>query len=143
MCELWRERKQSLEKAVEEERQLQGRIEKAKAKLCADRKEHEKMVGKLCALEQCLNRETYKCIQDQIHSTDENCLLLPSIPNLEGQNPEGSGLTLVAARARALSLQRERNNLIANARHYRDLAEELQTTNRHLKNLNVHYRRGC
>ena len=89
MCEFWEERKQSLEKAVEEKRKLQGRLEKSLLSFVQIgrrmRKWFKNYVHRSSA---CMNRETYKCLQDQIHSTDKNCLLLPSIPNLEGQNPE-------------------------------------------------------
>ena len=46
-----------------------------------------------------------------------------------------SGMALVAAQAHIiLNLENERNHLIASAGRYCYLAEQLQTTNRHLRN---------
>lgn len=130
LCKLWKERKQKLEKAVQEERELQGRIEMAQAELAADRKEQERMVKTLCAIEQSLVRETYEDLKEQMHTAEQGCLLLPSITCTD---TDVSGISLVAARAHAQSLEKERNRLIAGACQYRDLAESFQKTNRHLR----------
>lgn len=133
LCQLWRERKLNLEIAVEEERELQARLETGKARLAADKKEQERAVETLHALEQSLIKQTYQDLQEQLHSVENGTLLLPSIPNTVPDD-HGSGMSLVSARAHALSLEKEKNHLIAEACHYRDLAEGLKTTNRHLRN---------
>ena len=91
------------------------------------------MVAELSTSQHSIVREVYEDVREQFHnvqSSDDACLLLPSV---SVQQDTVTALDKVATKARLIELERQRDHAIKTARHYRDLAKSLKTTNRHLK----------
>lgn len=132
LCKVWRERKLNFEKAIEHEKQQQCRIRRTQAKLETEKKEQQKLVERLSVSHQLLTNDIYDEVKGQCH--EEGSLLLPSVPKEREHVSVGaaSHLDLITAKAAISHLEKEKHSALMTARHYRDLAEKLQTTNRHL-----------
>lgn len=132
LCKQWRERRVEYEAGITEDRIAAEVILKETA---AKHLKEKKRAQEIHDMQMAELNNAYH--QDCINSiSDSGCLLMPSvrIPDLECITVSGtvSGIEKVTVKSYVATVMEERNEALAELKHYRDIAERLQKEKRQL-----------